>query len=61
MKYPTYEAIPPLIADYVCTVAEEKTIEAIPLIEINNFLVELEEYFLKTEDLLENEGLLEKT
>lgn len=48
--YKSYEAIPPLVKDYILTVAEKKHIMSIPLDEINSFLEGLHEYYMtKTE------------
>ena len=42
--YRTYAEIPPLIEDYILTVAERKHIMSIPLDDINSFLDGLHEY-----------------
>ena len=42
--YNTYAEIPPLIEDYILTVAERKHIMSIPLDDINSFLDGLHEY-----------------
>jgi hypothetical protein len=42
--YQNYAEIPPLVADYILTVAKKKHIMSIPLDEINSFLDELHEY-----------------
>ena len=43
--YQTYDEIPPLMREYILTVAEEKTIMNIPLEDINSFLDGLHAYY----------------
>ena len=51
--YKTYEEIPIPIKEYIVTVAEAKTIQEIPLVDINEFLTGLQEYDKIT---MENDG-----
>ena len=51
--YKTYDEIPLLIKEYIVTVAEAKTIQEIPLVDINDFLTGLQEYDKIT---VENDG-----
>lgn len=44
-RYHSYEEIPPLMREYILTVAEEKTIMNIPLEDINSFLDGLHAYY----------------
>ena len=44
MAYKTYEEIPVIIREYIITVANAKTIQEIPLEDINGFLTGLQEY-----------------
>jgi hypothetical protein len=53
--YNTYAEIPPLIEDYILTVAERKHIMSIPLSEINSFLDGLHDYY-KTKQEEYSEG-----
>jgi hypothetical protein len=53
--YNTYAEIPPLIEDYILTVAERKHIMSIPLDDINSFLDGLHEYY-KTQKEEYSEG-----
>lgn len=48
--YRTYAEIPPLVADYILTVAEKKHIMSIPLEDINSFLDGLHEHLMKKEE-----------
>lgn len=41
----SYEEIPALTKDYILGVAEAKSVEEIPLEDINSFLLGLEEYY----------------
>ena len=43
-KYLTYEDIPPLVKEYILTVADAFTVEEIPLEDINEFLAGYEAY-----------------
>jgi hypothetical protein len=45
--YQTYAEIPPLVADYILTVAEKHHIMSIPLEDINSFLDGLHEFYKK--------------
>lgn len=45
--YITYEEIPPLVEDFILTVAQKKHIMTISLEEINSFLDGLHEYHMK--------------
>lgn len=56
--YRTYAEIPPLVADYILTVAERKHIMSIPLDDINSFLDGLHEYH-KTKQEEYSEGWVE--
>lgn len=48
--YKTYAEIPPLVSDYILTVAEKKHIMSIPLEDINSFLDGMHEYLSKKEE-----------
>jgi hypothetical protein len=48
--YETYAQIPPMVEDYILTVAEKKHIMTIPLEEINSFLDGLHEYHMRKEE-----------
>jgi hypothetical protein len=48
--YRTYAEIPPLVEDYILTVAEKKHIMTIPLEEINSFLDGMHEYLSRKEE-----------
>lgn len=43
--YQTYMEIPPLISEYIRTVAHAKVIEEVPLPVINDFLEGLHEFY----------------
>ena len=53
--YLTYAEIPPLVQDYILTVAEKRHIMSIPLSEINSFLDGLHDYY-KTKQEEYSEG-----
>ena len=44
-RYESYSHIPPLVQDYILTVAHKKHIMSIPLDEINSFLEELDKFY----------------
>lgn len=48
--YQSYAEIPPLVEDYILTVAEKRHIMTIPLDEINSFLDGLHEYLSHKEE-----------
>jgi hypothetical protein len=48
--YRTYAEIPPLVEDYILTVAEKKHIMTISLEEINSFLDGLHEHLMRKEE-----------
>lgn len=48
--YNSYAEIPPLVEDYILTVAEKKHIMSVPLDEINSFLDGLHEYLMTKEE-----------
>lgn len=48
--YKSYAEIPPLVEDYVLTVAGKKHIMSIPLDEINVFLSEMDNYLARKEE-----------
>jgi hypothetical protein len=48
--YMTYAEIPPLVEDYILTVAERKHIMTIPLEEINSFLDGLHEHLARKDE-----------
>lgn len=52
--YESYDAIPPTIAEYLLTVAEEKCIMNMSLEEINSFLQELDEFYKNKEEKFED-------
>jgi hypothetical protein len=43
--YESYSAIPPIVKEYILTVAEQKCIMSIPLEDINSFLDGPHEYY----------------
>lgn len=49
-SYQSYSEIPPLVQDYVLTIAGKKHIMSIPLDEINLFLDGLTEYYKNKEE-----------
>lgn len=52
--YQSYAEIPPLVEDFILTVAEKKHIMSIPLEDINSFLDGLHEYHkIKEEEFSE--------
>ena len=51
--YKTYDEIPVMVKEYIVTVAQAKTIQEVPLADINSFLTGLQEYDKIT---MENDG-----
>jgi hypothetical protein len=51
--YKTYDEIPVMVKEYIVTVAQAKTIQEVPLSDINSFLTGLQEYDKMT---AENDG-----
>lgn len=48
--YQSYSEIPPLVQEYILTVAEKRHIMSIPLSEINSFLDGLHAYYMTQEE-----------
>lgn len=56
--YETYAEIPPLVSEYILTVANKKHIMSIPLEEINSFLMDLHAYYKQKEEVEEDGWVL---